>query len=86
MVNTNYPNNLKQYRLHRGLNQKDVAKYLGLQSTDRISRWEQGNTLPNIINLFKLSALYHTTPDKLYRVLFMTCHQSYPSLDFFDNQ
>lgn len=41
-------------------------EYLGLNSTNRISRWEKGLAMPSVINLFKLSVLYNTLVDQLY--------------------
>ncbi len=61
------PNRLKKYRSMMGYTQTDVAKLLGLESTCRLSRWEKGSALPNVINLFKLGILYRTLPEELYR-------------------
>ena len=60
------PNALREYRQKAGLRQLDVAEKLGFSTTDRISRWEQGLTFPHVVNLFKLSMLYKTTPQDLY--------------------
>ena len=60
------PNRLRKHRLIMGYKQKDVAALLGLQSTNRISRWEAGLSLPGSINLFKLSIIYRTFPNELY--------------------
>ncbi|HRF76259.1 MAG TPA: helix-turn-helix transcriptional regulator [Chitinophagales bacterium] len=60
------PNNLIKYRKMLGLKQEEVASYLGLKSTNRLSRWEQGLSMPSAQNLFKLSTLYHTLIDQLY--------------------
>lgn len=49
-----------------GLTQLQVAKKLGLKSTNRLSRWEKGESLPNVINLFRLVVLYKTLADQLY--------------------
>jgi len=62
----NIPNCLRKYRKARGLNQKDVAKVLGLKSASLISRWEKGICLPSPINLFRLAALYRTLVDALF--------------------
>jgi len=48
------------------MKQSDVAVSLGFASTDRISRWEQGQTFPHVINLFKLAHLYRVSPQDLY--------------------
>ena len=60
------PNNLREYRLKAGLTQKQVANMLGFASEERISHWENGNNVPSLINLFKLSNIYRATPFHLY--------------------
>ena len=66
MKEKNIPNSIKRYRKARGLQQKDVAKVLGLKSASIISRWEKGLCLPNTKNLFKLAILYRTMSDALF--------------------
>ena len=65
-------NCLRKYRKIRGLKQKDVAKILGLRSTSMISRWEKGGSIPDSLNVFKLSLLYRTMVDALYADLVRT--------------
>ena len=60
------PNNLIKYRRMHGYRQEHVINFLGLKSTNRLSRWEKGVSMPNARNLFKLSILYHTLIDQLY--------------------
>jgi transcriptional regulator with XRE-family HTH domain len=61
-----FPNNLKKFRRMNGYKQEFVMEYLGLNSTNRISRWEKGLAMPSVINLLKLSVLYNTLVDQLY--------------------
>jgi transcriptional regulator with XRE-family HTH domain len=63
------PNCLRKYRIASGLKQKDVARKMGLRSASRISRWEKGESIPNIVNAFKLSIIYHVMNDALFIVL-----------------
>lgn len=49
-----------------GYSQKEVATFLGFESTSRISRWEKGEAMPSVKNLLKLSVLYATLPNELY--------------------
>jgi transcriptional regulator with XRE-family HTH domain len=73
MIQTNnIPNNLRSHRKQAGLSQLDVAKVLGLVSSDRISHWENGSAVPHIVNLFKLSVLYKVPPEILYKELFQS--------------
>ncbi len=64
------PNSLRKHRLQMGLTQKAVAKKLGFKSPNRLVRWEHGYAFPSIKNLLKLSAIYATLCDQLYRELF----------------
>ena len=71
MTNTNIiPNNLLAHRKRVGLLQSDVAKALGLDCINRISRWENGIAMPSVENLFKLARLYGVKPEKLYEEVF----------------
>lgn len=63
------PNNLKEYRLKAGLTQKQVVQSLGFTNTVSLCHWEKGLNIPNLINLFKLSALYKVPASNLYAAL-----------------
>jgi transcriptional regulator with XRE-family HTH domain len=65
-------NNLRFYRKKAELRQHEVAQALGLNCTDRISRWENGAAVPHLVNLFKLSVIYKVRPQDLYGELFQT--------------
>lgn len=60
------PNNLKEYRLKSRLTQKEVSTFLGFSNEVALCHWEQGKNIPNLINLFRISRIYKTTPMKLY--------------------
>ena len=64
--NIKIQNKLKEYRIKSGLTQFDVMLKLGFRSTDRVSKWETGKMLPNLINLFKLAKIYGVTPTELF--------------------
>ena len=55
---------LIQLRKARGLSQEDLADKLGV-SRQAISRWEQGSTTPDMLNLKQLSELYGVSADYL---------------------
>lgn len=61
-----FDNNLKTLRKNTGMRQLDVASLLGHTSADRISHWEKGLAVPSLVNLFKLSIIYRTSPQELY--------------------
>ncbi len=55
---------LIQLRKARGLSQEALAEQLGV-SRQAISRWELGETTPDLTNLKQLSALYGVSADYL---------------------
>lgn len=60
----NLGNNLFNARKKSGLSQEEVAEKLGV-SRQTISKWELDETLPDIRQSKKLSAIYHLTLDEL---------------------
>jgi len=62
----NIPNNLRRLRKAQNLTQQQVADHLGLQSTNRISRWEKGTLYPHVRNFLKLIALYGARAEDVY--------------------
>ena len=59
-------NNLKKYRLKAKLTQKQVAEMLELDCENRLCRWESGQAMPSVKNLFRLCEIYKITPHQLY--------------------
>jgi len=70
-----FPNSLRRLRERAGLWQQDVADRLGFSSTGWISRWEQGQTIPSLENIFKLAALYGVTPQDMYPELWQKTNE-----------
>jgi transcriptional regulator with XRE-family HTH domain len=64
-----FSNNLREFRTRAGLRQIDVARLLNLDYTDRLSHWEHGSAMPNVVNLFKFAVLYKVPPQNLYAEL-----------------
>lgn len=57
-------NNLFHERKRRGLSQEDVAQRLGV-SRQTVSKWETGETVPDIRQSKKMAALYNISLDEL---------------------
>ena len=55
---------LAEYRKRAGLTQKQVGDYIGI-SSQAVSKWEKGQSEPDIRSLCKLAQLYNTTVDEL---------------------
>ena len=66
MKNEHFSRNLRRLRLQKGLTQERLAELLGV-SVQSVSRWECGNTLPDVLMLPELARLYGVTIDDLYR-------------------
>ena len=65
-----YPNSLRKYRKAAGLRQQEVAHALKLNTCERISKWENGHSVPALGSLFQLAALYHSSPQELYNEMY----------------
>ncbi len=65
MSNT-FCNNLKRFRTTKNYTQEQAAEILGV-SAQTVSRWECGNTLPDVLLLPQIAQLYCVTVDDLYQ-------------------
>lgn len=63
---TTFSKNLKRLRISKNMTQEQAAEELGV-STQTVSRWECSTTLPDVLILPKIAALYSVTVDDLYR-------------------
>ena len=60
--------NIKKYRLAKGLTQEQTAELLQV-NPQTVSRWECGTTLPDALTLPRLAKLFGVTVDDFYRKL-----------------
>ena len=65
-MNSIFCENLKKFRLAKGLTQEQVADKLNVNS-QTVSRWECGTTLPDVLTLPELAKLYEVTIDDFYK-------------------
>lgn len=56
--------NLKKYRMMKNLTQEDVAIYLGI-TPQSVSKWERGESYPDITSLPALANIFETSIDLL---------------------
>ena len=61
-----FANNLRRLRQEKNMTQEQVAEALGV-SAQSVSRWECGNTYPDVMLLPEIARLYSVTVDDLYR-------------------
>ena len=65
-MNNIFSDNLKKFRLAKGLTQEQVAEKLNVNS-QTVSRWECGTTLPDVLTLPELARFYEVTVDDFYK-------------------
>ena len=58
------PVNLKKYRILKDLTQEDVAEFLGI-TAQSVSKWERGESYPDITFLPALANIFETSVDLL---------------------
>jgi transcriptional regulator with XRE-family HTH domain len=75
-----YPNSLRKHRKNTGLRQHEVARALGLNTCERLSKWENGHSIPALWSLFRLAMLYHVSPQELYDEMYQSIANSSASM------
>lgn len=63
---TKINNRLWQARRYAGLEQKQVARFLGHKNCDQISRYERGAQMPGLRTALKLELIYRTPVSALF--------------------
>ena len=58
-------NNIKKIRIANGLSVKDLQDYFGFDQPQAIYKWQWGDSLPSIDNLYALSKLFHVSIDEI---------------------
>lgn len=73
MKSTSYPvidpiatgRNIVRLRTERGLSVKDLQAYFGFEEPRAIYKWQKGESLPTVDNLFALSKLLNVSMDSI---------------------
>ena len=58
-------NNIKRLRLERGLTVRDLQSYFGFEEPQAIYKWQKGQSLPTVDNLYALGSLLGVSMDEL---------------------
>ncbi len=56
---------IKRLRKEHHLKVEDVASYMGFESLQAVYKWQRGESLPTVDNLFALSRLFETSVDSI---------------------
>ena len=57
--------NIRRLRIERGLTVKDVQSYFGFEEPRAIYKWQSGQTLPSVDNLYALGSLLEVPMDRI---------------------
>lgn len=58
---------IKELRLEKKLSVRDISCYMGFEEPQAVYKWQRGEALPTIDNLYALSRLLGTTMDNIVR-------------------
>ena len=56
---------IKELRIAHQLKVEDIARFMGFESEQAVYKWQRGDSLPTVDNLFALSKLFHTSIDDI---------------------
>ena len=58
-------NNIRRLRLARGLTVRDLQSYFGFEEPRAIYKWQKGESLPTVDNLYALGNLFEVPMDQI---------------------
>lgn len=58
-------NNIRRLRLERGLTVRDLQSYFGFEEPRAIYKWQKGESLPTVDNLYALGSLFEVSMDQI---------------------
>lgn len=56
---------IRELRISNSLRVSDLVDFLSLSSFQAVYKWQRGDNLPSIDNLFALSQLFHTPMEEI---------------------
>ena len=56
---------IRELRKQNHLRVEDVSRFMGFESEQAIYKWQRGDSLPTVDNLYALSRLFGTTVDDI---------------------
>ena len=58
-------NNIRRLLLERGMTVKDLQMYFGFEEPRAIYKWQKGETLPSVDNLYALGKVFEVPMDQI---------------------
>ncbi len=59
--------NIANMRKERGITIREISDYMGFREPVAIYKWQRGDTLPSVDNLFALSRLFEVPIDAILK-------------------
>ena len=56
---------IKNFRTAKHFTVEDIARYMGFESEQAIYKWQRGDSLPTVDNLYALSRLFNISVDEI---------------------
>ena len=57
--------NIRRMRMERGMTVKDLQAYFGFEEPRAIYKWQKGDSLPTVDNLYALGKLFNVSMDQI---------------------
>ncbi|MCR5272894.1 MAG: helix-turn-helix domain-containing protein [Lachnospiraceae bacterium] len=58
---------IKELRKAHNLKVEQIASFMGFESVQAVYKWQRGDSIPTVDNLYALSYLFNTTVDDILR-------------------
>ncbi len=58
---------IRELRKQKHLTVEEISHFMGFESGQAIYKWQRGDSLPTVDNLFALSRLFETSVDEILR-------------------
>ena len=58
---------IRELRKARHLRVEEIARFMGFESEQAVYKWQRGDSLPTVDNLYALSRLFETSVDDILR-------------------
>ena len=58
-------NNIRRLRMERGLTVRELQSYFGFEEPRAIYKWQKGESLPTVDNLYALGVLFEVPMDQI---------------------
>ena len=52
---------IRQLRIEHRVKVEEIAEYMGFESEQAVYKWQRGDSLPTVENLYALSVFFNTT-------------------------